>query len=191
MVSKVDPVPSIRIDVMSLLLEPTTHLTGPAIRQLTDRDHHHIEAVFESLSDQDRYFRFFRPMPTYPASVMELLTGMDGVGHVAVGAFDQERCVGVARFVSSQRQPGTAEVAVTVSATHRGLGIARRMVDALDLLGTERGLEVFEVLVHPSNRSAARLFRSMGFAMALDDGSVVGHRAVGTGQNGDGLTLAA
>jgi len=176
---------------MSLLLESTTHLTDPAIRQLTDRDHHHIEAVFESLSDQDRYFRFLRPMPTYPASVMELLTGMDGVGHVAVGAFDQDRCVGVARFVRSQRQPGTAEVAVTVSGSHRGRGVARRMVEALDVLGAERGVEVFEVLIHPSNRSAARLFRSMGFTMALEDGSVVGHRPVGAGHNGDGLTLAA
>ncbi|MEL6981354.1 MAG: GNAT family N-acetyltransferase [Actinomycetota bacterium] len=162
------------------------------IRQLTSQDHDHIEAVFDGLSDQDRYYRFFRPMPTYPASVRELLTGMDGIGHVAVGAFDGDTCVGVARFVRSSRHPGSAEVAVTVSATHRGYGIARRMVEALDELAAERGIEEFEILVHPSNRAAASLFRSMGFAMALEDGTVVGHRPIGAAKaDADQLALAA
>lgn len=185
---------------MSLLLESTPDADAPhrcpsseriTVRQLTIQDDHHITAVFEALSDQDRYYRFFRPMPTYPASVMDLLTGMDGIGHVAVGAFDRGRCVGVARFVRSQRRQDSAEVAVTVSDTHRGCGVARRMVEVLDDLATERGVEEFEVLVHPANRSAASLFRSMGFAMALEDGTVVGHRPVGVRRNGDDLALAA
>lgn len=168
---------------MSLHHLPTTHL-GPtrpfAFRQLTSHDRHHVEALFDGLSDQDRYFRFFRPMPTYPASLLDLLSGMDGVGHVAVGAFDGQACVGVARFIRSTRQPGRAEVAVTVAGTHRGCGLARRMVQSLDQLAADRGIDEFEVLVHPSNRAAARLFRSMGFTMALEDGSVVGHRPVGS-----------
>jgi GNAT superfamily N-acetyltransferase len=150
---------------------------------LTGDDRHHIEAVFDGLSDQDRYYRFFRPMPTYPTSVLQLLTSMDGVGHVAVGAFDGDTCVGVARFIRSTRRPESAEVAVTVAGTHRGCGLARRMVESLDRLAADRGIDEFEVVVHPSNRAAASLFRSMGFTTALEDGSVIGHRRVGIDQH--------
>lgn len=185
---------------MSFQSRPPHHATPIrpfTFRQLTGDDRDHIEAVFDGLSDQDRYYRFFRPMPTYPASVLELLTGMDGVGHVAVGAFDGDTCVGVARFIRSTRRPESAEVAVTVAGTHRGCGLARRMVESLNELAADRGIGEFEVLVHPSNRAAARLFRSMGFAMALEDGSVIGHRPVGMDQDSPGrrsvgeLALAA
>lgn len=81
---------------------------------------------------------------------------------------------------------------MTVSGAHRGRGVARRMVESLDELAVERGIEEFEVLVHPANRPAANLFRSMGFAMALDDGSVVGRRPVGIARpEGAELVLAA
>ena len=165
---------------------PDPTLPDPiVIRELSGADRPRIEGLFNGLSDQDRYYRFFRPMPTYPASVIDLLTAMDGIGHVAVGAFDGDRCAGVARFVRSGRRPTTAEVAVTVSAHYRGRSIARRMVERLDDLAADRGIEELEILVHPSNRPAAGLFRSMGFTLAVEDGTIVGHRPVGDGDRSD------
>lgn len=147
------------------------------VRELGPDDADQIIAVFEGLSDHDRYTRFFRPMPTYPAATLELLTGMDGVRHVAVGAFDGDRCVAVARFVATARRPSVAEVAVTVAASHRGRGLAGRLVATLGPLAAARGITEFEVDVLPTNRAAASLFRNAGFRMRFDSGSLVGHRA--------------
>ncbi len=151
------------------------------VRQLGPDDRHHIEAVFTELSDQDRYYRFLRPMPTYPPAVMDLLTAMDGHDHVAVGAFVGSTCVGVARFIRSSRRPTSAEVAVTVSGRCRGRGLARRMIAQLDDLAAERDLDRFEIYVHPENRRAARLFRSLGFHLAYEDGTLEGERPVLSG----------
>ncbi|MEM9565475.1 MAG: GNAT family N-acetyltransferase [Actinomycetota bacterium] len=152
------------------------------VRQLGETDAHHIEGLFNGLSDQDRYFRFFRPMPTYPTAVMDLLTGMDGIDHVAVGAFVDGTCAGVARFIRSTRRPTVAEVAVSVADGHRGMGLARRLVAALDVLAVDRDIERFEIYVHPGNRPAAQLFRSLGFTLVLDSGTLEGERRVGAAE---------
>ncbi len=149
------------------------------VRQLGEADGEHIEGLFTGLSDQDRYYRFFRPMPAYPRAVMELLTGMDGIDHVAVGAFADGTCAGVARFIRSTRRPTVAEVAVSVAEAHRGRGLARRLVAALDVLAVDRHIERFEIYVHPANRPAAQLFRSLGFTLVLDSGTLEGERPVG------------
>ena len=148
------------------------------VRPLDSADRHHIVGLFEDLDDRDRYFRFFRPMPAYPRSVIDLLTAMDGRDHVAVGAFDGETCIGVARYVRSARRPERAEIAVTVAAAHRGHGVAKQMIEALGHIADRNGIERFEINVHPENRGASALFRSLGFRTAFDDGTIVGSRAV-------------
>lgn len=157
---------------------PSTRRPLIDIRELTADDADQVIDVFESLSEFDRYLRFFRPMPSYPSSVLTMLTAMDGQDHVAVGAFVNGTCVGVIRSVRLSRRPTTAEVAVTVSSGYRGLGIARRLMAALTDLAHARGVERFEIDVLPSNRAALALFRSLGFSMRFDSGSLVGNRAV-------------
>jgi hypothetical protein len=95
--------------------QPTITAPSIAIRELTAGDRDHIIDLFEQLSDFDRYLRFFRTMPTYPASVLNALTAIDRHNHVAVGAFVDGTCVGVIRYVRLSRRPTTAEVAGTVS----------------------------------------------------------------------------
>ena len=165
---------------MRLLGSSTETTSAPLlVRELTTADRDHVIAVFETLSDQDRFFRFFRPMPTYSSSILQLLTAMDGADHVAVGAFVGPTCVGVARYIRSTHRPSRAEVAVTVSAEMRGRGVARRMLGPLHQLAEKRGVEEFEIYVHPQNRVASRLFASLGFATRFEDGSVVGSCSVG------------
>lgn len=154
--------------------------TRPSIdlRELTAEDREHIVELFEQLSDFDRYLRFFRTMPSYPSSVLDALTAIDGYNHVAVGAFVDGTCIGVIRYIRLSRRPTTAEVAVTVSSGFRGLGVGRRLMIALTELARDRGVEHFEIDVLPANRAAAALFRSLGFAMRFDSGSLVGSRTV-------------
>lgn len=169
-----------QLDNQANLRRSAASAVGPSIdiRELTADDADQIIDVFEKLSDFDRYLRFFRPMPSYPSSVLASLTAMDGADHTAVGAFVDGTCVGVIRSVRLSRRPSSAEVAVTVSSEFRGLGIARRLMAALTELAHATGVEQFEIDVLPSNRAALALFRSLGFTMRFDSGSLVGNRAV-------------
>ncbi len=166
------PVPS---DVAKPTLDEQPTVT---LLELTADDASQIVELFEQLSEFDRYLRFFRPMPSYPSSTLKALTAMDGHDHVAVGAFVNGTCVGVIRYVRTSRAPTTAEVAVTVSSDYRGLGIARRLMAMLTELALGRDVETFVIDVLPSNRAASALFRSLGFTMRFDSGSLVGTRAV-------------
>ena len=158
--------------------QPAINGRTVVIRELTADDRDQIVDLFEQLSDFDRYLRFFRTMPSYSSSVLDALTAMDGHSHVAVGAFVDGTCIGVIRYVRLSRRPTAAEVAVTVSSEFRGLGVARRLMAALTELAQDHGVEHFEIDVLPANRAAAALFRSLGFAMRFDSGSLVGSRPV-------------
>ena len=67
---------------------------------------------------------------------------------------------------------------MTVSSEYRGFGIARRLVNELSAVAERRGVEDFEIDVLGTNRRAAALFRSLGFTMRFDSGSLVGTRPV-------------
>ncbi len=148
------------------------------IRELSRADANEIIDFFEGLPADDRFFRFFRPMPVYPPSMLDFLVDIDGVDHMAVGAYDGQRCLGVARCVRQTDRPDTAEVAVSVAAEARRCGLARRMLDALSPVAAEQEVDRFEINVHPENRKAVKLFRSLGFATAFEDGTIVGSRSV-------------
>ncbi len=160
------------------LLAPPA-LTAPVhIMELDKNDSDHVIGVFESLSEFDRYYRFFRSMPVYSSAVLDMLTGMNGTDHVAVGAFSGGVCVGVARYIKPAGREGVAELAVVVSAPARGHGLARRMLSALDAPARINGIAEYEVFVHPQNRPGLSLFRSLGFELTFNDGAFEGTMAV-------------
>ncbi len=149
------------------------------VRELGPADRAAVIELFEGLSDADRYYRFLRPMPSYPPSMVRLLTAMDGVDHIAVGAIDPGgRALGVARFVRYSGRPDTADLAVTVAGAARGRGLARRLIEAAADAAGSVGIVELTIDVHPQNRPALALFRSLGFELHFDDGTIVGRRAV-------------
>ncbi|MEM9134779.1 MAG: GNAT family N-acetyltransferase [Actinomycetota bacterium] len=148
----------------------------PVTRELNPADGEAIIDLFESLSPEDRFYRFFRAMPFYPPALLELLTAVDGVDHLAVGAFKGDACIGVARCIRYAQRPTVAELAVTVSPDHRGRGLAGRLITEVELLAAGNGIETIEIDVHADNRAAARLFRGLGFALVFESGSLIGTR---------------
>ncbi len=154
-------------------------------RELTTADGEAVIELLEALSPQDRFYRFFRAMPFYPQALLELLTDIDGVDHLAVGAFEGDTCIGVARCIRFANRPAVAELAVTVSPHHRGRGLASRLIAEVEALAAERDIAVIEIDVHPENRGAVMLFRSLGFALRFDSGGLTGTRTLRP------LTLAA
>jgi hypothetical protein len=120
---------SLSADVMSThdLAEPATAelVDGSviALRQLEPHDTDAIRSLYESLTDQERYFRFFAMHPAHldewARSIAEPRTDQ-----VSLGAFSSGRLLGVANYVACQ-DPDDAEVAVVMAhAEHlRGVGL--------------------------------------------------------------------
>lgn len=123
-----------------------------SLRWLTSEDEPHIRDLLEGLSEEDRYMRFMRAMPRIPDSVIAALSAVDGSDHVAVAAFDGSRCVAAARYLRLRATPTAAEVAVTVAAGYRRRGLARDLILRLARDAADKGIEHFEVYVHPATR---------------------------------------
>jgi acetyltransferase len=152
----------------------------PIVRELTSADRANVIDLFDGLSDRDRLFRFFRAMPEYSKPIIDLLTAMDGVDHVAYGALAAGRCVGAARFIRATSRPRSAEVAVTVAPEFRSRGIARLLVTALEQRAESCAIDTFEVNIYPENRGASALFRSLGFDTRFEGGVITGERSLGS-----------
>ncbi len=153
----------------------TDHLT---VRPLTPEDRRHLLALLATLSPEDRYRRFLTTMPTIPDRVVDALAAVDGVDHLAVGAFDGDRCVAIGRAVRFPGRPGAAEVAATVSAGYRRRGLATRLLRELAEPALASGIERFELLAAADNRPAIALAKSLGFRLGFDGGHVTGSLAV-------------
>lgn len=164
---------------------PTTSLTTslvtagrPCVREIDHRDRAHVIDLFYGLSQEDRYRRFLSPMPVYPAALIDMLTAIDGERHIAVAAFQHERCVGIARAIRHAGRSETADVAVTVAADQRRRGIGRCLVLELAGVVAERGVVSLGIMTLGDNRPAAALARSAGFRLRFDDGLLVGEAVV-------------
>lgn len=148
------------------------------LRQIGPADAGPMKSFLERLSDHDRYMRFLRPMPRVTDALVDALCSSDGTLHVAIGAFDDDRLVGVARYVCVRQDPRRAELAFSVDPSHRGRGLARKLVGEV-IRGAEGGIpESIEVYVHPENRAAAGLVRSLGFSLKYREGLLEGSAPV-------------
>ena len=94
------------------------------LRQLELSDAEEILVLYESLTDEERYFRFFAMHPAHLADwARSIAEPRDD--QYSVGAFSSGKLLGVANYFACE-QPGYAEVAVVVAhAEHlRGVGTA-------------------------------------------------------------------
>jgi GNAT superfamily N-acetyltransferase len=143
-----------------------------------------VEA-FERLSPESRYRRFFAPVKTMSAPLLDYLTSIDYVDHFAWAAISAEPGpslaadaafvggappvprvgkpygVGVSRYVRLA-DPAAAEMAVTVVDDWQGRGLGRVLLDALVLEALENGIERFEGDVLAENRPMQEMLRATG-----------------------------
>jgi acetyltransferase len=164
----VDPVPAAPARAAS---RPTL-TTGCTVtfRAATPADVDLILELYEGLSPESRFNRFFRATPRYDPSLLRFLTDVESA--TVWLAFDGERCVGEARVVTSRRD-GRGDLAVVVAETHRGRGVASRLskLAVRDYLRTERTVS-FSIMA--TNRAAVKLARRSGIALAWQDGTLDG-----------------
>jgi GNAT superfamily N-acetyltransferase len=153
------------------VVQPRRSRTGDLVlRRATPDDAEALLDLYEGLGLESRYRRFFRATPRYDAALRRHIT--DVAASVVWVAFDGDRCVGEARVVTSARQP-CGDLAVTIADDFHGRGLGSRL--ARRAVGDHlRTNECVSFSILPDNTSAARMARSHGIRLKLDQGTLDG-----------------
>jgi L-amino acid N-acyltransferase YncA len=142
------------------------------LRQLKSTDAQDVLALYESLTDQERYLRFFAMHPA----------GLDGwarsiaeprSGQYAIGAFSTGQLLGVANYVAC-REPGAAEVAVVVAHAEHLRGVGTALLHRLGDIAKASGVHHFVAEVLWENHLMVQVLADAGWPCRRRlDGSVL------------------
>jgi GNAT superfamily N-acetyltransferase len=130
------------------------------IRLIRAADAYALLRLFDRLSPESIYHRFFSPMPQPRRAALLHLAGLDSEFHEAMVAEIDGEIVGVARY---DGRPGEddAEVAVIVDDVWQDRGLGTRLLHQLARVGARRGLVAFRAVVLGENRRALPFLRRL------------------------------
>ena len=137
------------------------------IRPIRPEDAPLLIQLFESLSQQSIYFRFFSPLKKLPSHMLARFTQIDYDREIALvallGTESNEKMVGVARVITNIYNRKNAEFAVVVADAWHGKGIGAELLKRCLLISKERGIESVWGLVLPENTQMLALGKKLGF----------------------------
>jgi len=136
-------------------------LPGLTVRPVQAEDADRVRRLFERLSPESIYRRFFTLFPAPPPRVVHHLTALDHSDHEALAALDGDEIVALASWDRLAHAGAEAEIAVLVEDAwqHRGLG--RALVRMLTAEATRRGIAVLNATVLADNHPARHLATSV------------------------------
>jgi len=149
------------------------------VRPIRPEDAAMIRDGFERLSAESRYRRFFGAVTHLTDELLDYLTNVDGISHVAFVAgqvtldLKTERGLGVARFVRLADEPEVAEAAVTVVDDMQRKGIGRILLATLADAARERGIKRFRGEVLATNVPMQQILAEASAAVVRADGVTV------------------
>jgi acetyl coenzyme A synthetase (ADP forming)-like protein len=129
-------------------------------------------ALYERLSDDSIYLRFFSPVPRPTAVQLERLTSVDYVDHMVMVAQVGSELVAVARY--DRIEPAEAEVAFAVADDQQRRGLATLLLEHLAVIARANGIATFWADTLPGNSKMLRVFADAGWLAEshLEDGTV-------------------
>lgn len=147
--------------------------TAVHLRPIREGDEAGLFALYDRLSPESLYFRFFA-VPDKDAAKAAYLTHVDYEKRYAIVAETAAGFVGVARWERLADRPGHAEVAFTVADEFQGRGLGGIFFRRLAALARVRGITTFEAEVLKNNERMLRLFERTGLPTATrDQGSIL------------------
>ncbi len=143
------------------------------LRPLRRDDKPGLAAMYEQLSDESRYQRFFTVKPRLASASLDYLTGVDHYDHEALVAEvpASEHLVGVARYVRDREWPEAAEIAVTVVDGWQGRGLGTVLLQRLAQRAAESGIRYFTAEILRTNKAMLGLVRRLGTADLTSHGN--------------------
>ena len=131
------------------------------IRPSRPDDEPSLLALYERLSDESIYLRFFSPVPRPTAVQLERITSIDYVDHMVLVAELGDDIVAVARYDRVARDE--AEVAFAVADDQQRRGLATLLLEHLAGIARANGISTFSADTLPGNAKMLNVFSDAGW----------------------------
>jgi GNAT superfamily N-acetyltransferase len=135
------------------------------LRLLDSDDFDAVVSLADSLSDEERYLRFFAAHPAYVDEWASSLTE-PYPGIVALGAFENGRLVGVGNYAEGTTS-GSAEIAVVVAHLHHDRGVGTALLGELGRIARRNGIRHLTADVLAENSAIHRIIVESPWPFAL------------------------
>ena len=134
------------------------------LRPIAPEDKPLLVDMFERLSEQSRYRRFFMRLRHLSPGTLSQFTELDHANREAIIAIEPAsgHALGVARYVRSSDDPQEAEVAVAVVDDWHRRGLGPALLAQLRTRAQQQGIRRFVAIVQASNRDALALADDIG-----------------------------
>jgi len=136
------------------------------VRPIKPEDAPLLTDLFEHLSPESVYFRFFRPMKRLPMDMLIRFTQIDYDREIALVAIQEaeegDRMLGAARVIKEPHSQ-KAEFSVLVCDECHGRGIGAALLRKCLSIAQERGIKHIWGVVLPGNSQMLALGRKLGF----------------------------
>ena len=143
------------------------------IRPIKPEDATLLTALFESLTPETIYFRFFTPLKSLPHSMLVRFTQIDYEREIALVAIQksgsEKTMLGVSRVIMAKDQ-NRAEFAVLVADRWQGKGIGAELLKQCLSISRERNIREVYGVVLAENTMMLALGKKLGFEMKLISG---------------------
>lgn len=141
------------------------------IRPVNTEDAAGLQAAYQNMSEQSRYFRFFNSRDRLSDGLANSLTNIDHQNHFAWVVFDPDRpsevddpsgyAVGAARLIRDA-DPTSAEAALAIIDEYQGRGVGRFLIDLLLATAADTDVTTLRFETLRQNRAMIGLLASMG-----------------------------
>jgi len=125
-------------------------------------DAERVARMFDRLSDDTVFRRFFTLAPKGDRRLLDALLSVDHDQHEALVMQVGTEIVAMASYHRHPDDPAVADVAVLVEDGWQHHGLGRRLMRQLTRLARQRGVDSFHADVLADNRKAMGLIRRMG-----------------------------
>lgn len=144
-----------------------------ALRRLTLADAGDVVRLYETLSDDECYCRFFTAHPAY-LQTSALSLAEPSQTQYALGAFGGGKLLGVANYIELPA-PGSAEVAVVVAHSEHLRGVGTALLRRLGEIAKDNGVHHFIAEVLAENQSMHQVLTDSGWPCTRHLDSAVVH----------------
>lgn len=136
------------------------------LRAIRADDKDKLQEAMRALSTRSSYYRFFSPLRELSPQLLERATHPEADRELqlvaVVGEGAQEKIIGGARYAAAGASKD-CEFAVAVVDEWHGLGLARRLLEALMRTARARGFERMEGYILATNTRMLGLAKRLGF----------------------------
>ncbi|MEX0875689.1 MAG: GNAT family N-acetyltransferase [Actinomycetota bacterium] len=131
------------------------------IRPVEPADAEALVRMFDRLSPESVYRRFFTRLPKLEGKFLEWFAVADHDRHEGVVYTAGSEILGVAHYQRLDSDPFTAEIAVIVEDDCQRRGIAKKLMNRLTRLARERGISHLSAVILSNNKAAQSLATAM------------------------------